>query len=70
MSAVGSQDGIVAFHNAQRDLMPDKTLLKKTGGKWPDISTLNNTPLDQWKAIDKHQRMEQILKNDHDASFQ
>lgn len=67
MANIGSQDGIVAFHNACRDAWPDKTLLKKTGGKWPDISTLSSTPLDQWKSIDKHQRTDQILKDDHDA---
>lgn len=66
MSQVGSQDGIVALHNVFRDAWPDKTLLKKKDGKWPDISTLTQ-PLDQWKAIDKHQRMEAIMKADHDA---
>jgi hypothetical protein len=66
---IGSQDGITAMHNVYRDAWPDKTLLKKgTDGKWPDISTLTQ-PLDQWKAIDKHQRAEQILVDDHDASL-
>ena len=69
MTKVGSQDGIVAFHNRQRDLDPAGTLLVKTGGKWPDMNqALADVPVDQWKAIDKHQRTEQILVNDHDAA--
>jgi hypothetical protein len=66
---IGSQDGITAFHNVCRDEWPDKTLLKKgPDGKWPDISTIT-VPVEQWKAIDKHQRTEQILVDDHDAAI-
>jgi hypothetical protein len=65
---VGSQDGIKAFYNRQRDLDPAGTVLEKgPDGKWPDINTIT-VPLDQWKAIDKKQRCDQILKDDHDAA--
>src|SRR5215831_6706468 len=68
VTTIGSQDGITAMHNVFRDQWPDKTLLKKgADGKWPDLSTLTQ-PVDQWKAIDKHQRAEQILVHDHDQS--
>jgi hypothetical protein len=67
MQTIGSQDGIVAFHNRLRDLDPAGTLLVKAGGKWPSIDTLKDRPLEEWKAIDKHQRMDQVLKDDHDA---
>jgi len=68
MGSIGSQDGIVAFHNRLRDLDPGGTLLVKgKDGKWPDISSLSGIPLDKWKAYDKHQRTEQILKDDHDS---
>jgi hypothetical protein len=69
MSKIGSQDGIVAFHNRQRDLDPAGTLLVKgKDGRWPDMNqALAGVPVDQWKAIDKHQRTEQILKDDHDT---
>lgn len=69
MSAVGNQDGITAAMNRLRDLDPAGTLLVKKSGKWPEISTLP-PELDQWKAYDKLQRTLQVLKNDHDASFQ
>jgi len=68
MSEIGSQDGITAACNRLRDLDPGGTLLKKSGGKWPDISTLP-PDLSTWKAYDKLQRSLQILKTDHDASF-
>jgi hypothetical protein len=63
---IGSQDGIKAAMNRLRDLDPNGTLLKKTSSGWPDISTLTQ-PLDQWKAWDKWQRTQQILKDDHDT---
>jgi hypothetical protein len=66
MTQIGSQDGIKAAVNRLRDLDPSGTLLKKAGGSWPDISSLNQ-PVDQWKAYDKLQRTLQILKDDHDA---
>ena len=67
MTTIGSQDGITAMHNVFRDQWPDKTLLKKgADGKWPDINTLTQ-PIDQWKSIDKHQRAETILVQDHDT---
>lgn len=62
---IGSQDGITAAVNRLRDLDPGGTLLVKSGGKWPDISTLPSD-LSTWKAYDKLQRTLQILKNDHD----
>ena len=66
---IGDQDGIKAFHNMLRNSYPDKTLLKKNAdGSWPSIKSLTQ-PVDQWKAIDKHERTEQILVDDHDASF-
>jgi hypothetical protein len=66
---IGSQDGIVAFYNRQRDLDPGGTLLVKgSDGKWPDISTLPSD-LSKWKAIDKKQRCDQLLKDDHDAAI-
>src|SRR5215475_9161079 len=68
---IGSQDGIKASFNRLRDLDPGGTLLVKgADGKWPDISTLDSTPIDKWKAYDKWQRCEQIEKNDHDAGGQ
>ena len=69
MSEIGNQDGITAACNRFRDMDPGGTLLKKAGGKWPDISTLP-TDVSTWKAYDKLQRTLQILKSDHDASFQ
>jgi len=69
VSAVGGQDGIKAACNRLRDLDPAGTKLKKQGSSWPDISTLPGN-LDSWGAWDKLQRTLQILKNDHDASFQ
>ena len=67
MGEIGSQDGIVAFHNRQRDLDPKGTkLVKGADGKWPSLDTLT-LPLEQWGAIDKHQRSDQILVDDHDA---
>jgi hypothetical protein len=69
MSAIGSQDGIKAAINRLRDLDPGGTLLKKGSSGWPDISSLPSD-VSQWKAWDKLQRTLQILKNDHDASFQ
>jgi len=68
VSAIGNQDGIKAAMNRLRDLDPSGTLLKKSGGSWPDISTLP-PDLDTWKAYDKLQRTLQILKQDHDSSF-
>lgn len=66
MSKIGSQDGIKAAVNRLRDLDPQGTLLRKSGGSWPEISTLPSD-LSQWKAWDKLQRTLQILKEDHDA---
>jgi len=66
MSQIGSQDGITAAMNRLRDMDPSGTLLKKSGGKWPDISTLPSD-LDSWKAYDKLQRTLSILKADHDS---
>jgi hypothetical protein len=67
MELIGKQDGIVAEYNRLRDLDPSGTLLVKgADGKWPDISTLP-TDLSKWKAYDKGQRRQQILKDDHDA---
>ena len=69
MPIIGKNDGIAAEFNRLRDLDPAGTLLKKDAkGKWPDISTLANVPLDQWKAWDQGQRTKQILKDDHDAN--
>jgi len=70
VSAIGNQDGIKASVNRLRDLDPAGTKLKKSGGSWPDISTLPQNQLDSWGAWDKLQRTLQILKNDHDAGFQ
>jgi len=67
MTKIGDQDGIVAYHNRMRDLDPKGTkLVKGADGKWPSLDTLT-LPLNQWGAIDKHQRTDQILKNDHDG---
>jgi len=65
---IGYQHGIVAGLNGLRDLDPSKTLLKKSGGKWPSIDTLAEIPLDQWKAWDKMERAFTILVYDHDAA--
>ena len=67
MADIGYNDGIAAGMNALRDLAPSKTLLVKEGGKWQPISTLQDIPLESWKAIDKLQRTLQILKEAHDA---
>jgi len=67
MTKIGSQDGIKAACNRLRDLDPSGTLLQKAGGSWPDISTLQGTPVESWRAYDKLQRTLQILKDDHDA---
>ena len=69
-TVIGSQHGVVAEYNALRDLDPTKTLLKKVGGKWEDLSTLNSVPLSSWKAWDKAQRTKTILVNDHDQALQ
>ena len=66
MAKIGSQDGITAAVNRLRDLDPGGTLLVKTSGGWPDISTLPSD-VSKWKAYDKLQRTLQILKDDHDA---
>lgn len=66
MAVIGSQDGIVAAVNRLRDLDPAGTLLKKSGGKWPSVSTLP-AELDKWKAWDKLERTLQILVDDHDG---
>jgi hypothetical protein len=68
MTPIGPNDGIAAGCNRLRDLDPQGTLLVKTGGKWPPLSSLSTVPLDQWKAWDKLQRTLQILKDDHDAA--
>lgn len=68
MTEIGYQHGIVAGMNGLRDLDPSKTLLKKEGGKWPSIDTLEQ-PLDQWKAWDKMERAFTILVYDHDAAL-
>ena len=68
MTEIGYQNGIVAGVNGLRDLDPSKTLLKKSGGKWPSIDTLAGIPLDQWKAWDKMERAFTILVHDHDAA--
>jgi len=63
---IGSQDGIVAAFNRLRDLDNKGTkLVKGADGKWPSLETLEDVPLDQWKAYDKLQRTIQILKNAH-----
>jgi len=67
VTEIGYQHGIVAGMNGLRDLDPSKTLLKKSGGKWPSIDTLEQ-PLDQWKAWDKMERAFTILVHDHDAA--
>jgi len=64
---IGKQDGIVAAINRLRDFDPAGTLLVKTAGKWPDISTLP-ADVSTWKAYDKLQRTLQILKDDHDLA--
>ena len=69
MTEIGYQHGIVAGMNGLRDLDPSKTLLKKSGGKWPSIDTLEGIPLDQWKAWDKMERAFTILVYDHDAAL-
>jgi len=69
MQPVGKNDGIAAMYNRLRDLDPGGTLLKKIDGKWQSISVLASVPLDQWKAYDKAQRKDQILKDDHDESI-
>ena len=66
---IGSQDGVVAEYNRLRDLDPSGTLLQKVGGKWQDISTIADVPLQNWKAYDKAQRRAQILVDDHDAQM-
>ena len=66
VTVIGHQDGIVAEYNALRDLDPTKTILAKTGGKWAELSTIADIPLEKWKAWDKAQRRAQILKDDHD----
>lgn len=66
---IGYQHGIVAGLNGLRDLDPSKTLLKKSGGKWPSIDTLAEIPLDQWKAWDKMERAFTILVYDHDDAM-
>ena len=67
MEQIGYQNGIVAAVNRLRDLDPAGTLLVKTGGKWPSIDTIQNVPLENWKAWDKFQRTLTILKDDHDG---
>lgn len=63
---IGSQDGITAAMNRLRDMDPKGTKLKKgADGKWPSISTLEDIPLDQWKAYDKLERTLRILKEAH-----
>lgn len=69
MPDIGSQHGTTALANALRDIMPDKTLLKKdASGKWPPLSSIAATPVSQWKAIDKWERAQSILVEDHDAN--
>ena len=63
---IGSQHGATAAANRWRDLDPGGTKLKKSGGKWPSISTLT-IPLDQWGAYDKLERALSITFADHDA---
>jgi len=63
---IGSQDGITAAMNRLRDMDPKGTKLKKgADGKWPSIDTLEDIPLDQWKAYDKLERTLRILKEAH-----
>ena len=69
MQEIGYQHGIVAGLNGLRDLDPSKTLLKKSGGKWPSIETLAAIPIDQWKAWDKMERAFTILVYDHDDAM-
>jgi hypothetical protein len=67
MQEIGKNDGVAAEYNALRDLDPSKTLLVKDAkGKWPSLDTIEEVPLDQWKAWDKGQRSKQILVDDHD----
>jgi hypothetical protein len=66
VETIGDQDGITSAMNRLRDLDPNGTLLVKTSGKWPELSTLTQ-PLSNWKAYDKLQRTLTILKTDHDA---
>jgi len=66
VTKIGSQHGATAAANRWRDLDPGGTKLKKTGGKWPAISTLT-IPLDQWGAYDKLERALSITFADHDA---
>ena len=76
MQVIGEQDGIVAKYNRLRDLDPEGTLLRKNVPHptkpgvfvWEDISALDATPISKWKAYDKAQRTEQILKDDHDEA--
>jgi len=67
MGAIGYQNGITAAMNRLRDLDPKGTILVKSGGKWPSIDTIQNVPLENWKAWDKLERTLTILKDDHDG---
>jgi len=67
MTKIGSQHGVTAAMNRQRDMDPGGTLLVKAGGKWPSISTLTQ-PVEDWKAYDKLERALTILVTDHDAA--
>ena len=69
-NVIGDQDGITAGANRLRDLDPAGTLLKKTGGKWPNMwDELADVPVSDWKAWDKWQRSFQILVDDHDSAL-
>lgn len=67
MTLIGKQHGVTAIANMHRDDHPEKTLLMRgPDGKWPPLSTLADISLDKWKAIDKWERSETILVEDHD----
>ena len=67
---IGSQHGATAMANTFRDAWPNKTILKKKAdGSWPPISTIDSVPQDQWKAIDKWERAQLILVQDHDSQM-
>lgn len=72
MPQVGYNDGIRAFHNMQRKLDPTATRAPDGVPKNVDLAahmaSLGYPNVDDWKAIDKHERMEQIIKDDHDGA--
>lgn len=67
MTLIGYQSGVRAAVNRLRDLDPNGTALKKTGGKWPAVETLP-ADMSRWGAWDKLERTLGILAFDHDAA--